>query len=246
MRSLCTSAEQQTHLERLLAYARTKELTGTQAWSALSKPQATKKFKMPDGSEQAYQFSREERDTYDLLRKATSTKLFERCCKTCSYCRRPVGNYGYGWHIEHVLPKLKYPSLAFDLANLTVGCVDCNMWKSAHVDKTVTAKTLLIINPVEPKFSYSEHLRYLQFSTESLSFTKYKCMSKKGIKTYQDLRFDLLERAQAVTSVDGLAAELHDRLSRAMSAGLTDPEGEELLSLLGTLRSSIYRRPMPI
>lgn len=245
MNSLCTSEEQKVHLRRLLAYVQTKELTGTQAWSALSRPQATKKFKLTDGSEPSYVFSKEERETYNVLRKATSKKLFDKCGKTCSYCRRQVGNYGYGWHIEHVLPKQKYPSLTFALDNLTVGCVDCNMWKSAHVDKTVTNKTLMIINPVELKFNYTDHLRYLQLSTESLSFTKYTRVSEKGIKTYDDLRFDLLERAQLVTSVDGLAAELHDRLTCAISAGLNEPEGDELLRLLGTLRSSIYRRPTP-
>lgn len=243
MKSLCTTDGQRTHLERLLVHVRKKELTGTQAWSAFSKPEATKKFKLPDGSEQSYGFSKEERDAYHVLRKASSRKLLERYGKACSYCRRPVGNYGYGWHIEHVLPKQKYPSLTFELDNLTVGCVDCNMWKSAHVDKTVRGKTLLIINPVEPSFNYADHLRYLQFSTESLSFTKYKRMSEKGRKTFEDLRFDLLERAHAVTSVDGLAAELHDRMTSAMSAGLSVPDGEEILRLLGTLRTSIYRRP---
>lgn len=245
MKSLCTTAGQLTPLERLLAHVRKKELTGTQAWSALSKPQATKKFKLRDGSELSYGFSKEERETYDVLRKAASRKLLERYGKACSYCRRPVGNYGYGWHIEHVLSKQKYPSLTFDLDNLTVGCVDCNMWKSANVDRTVKGKTLPIINPVEPSFNYVDHLRYLQFGTESLSFTKYKHVSEKGRKTFEHLRFDLLERAHAVTNVDGLAAELHERMSRAMSAGLSDPEGEEILKLLGTLRSSIYRRPVP-
>lgn len=243
MKSLCTIADHKSHLERLVTLVRTRELNGTQAWSAFSNPEALKKFTLKDGTTQAFNFSKEECKTFKVLRQATQKKLFEAYGRTCSYCRRPVGHYGFGWHIEHVLPKSKYGSLTFELSNLTIGCVDCNMWKGRRVDKKVENKTLPIINPIQPGFRYSDHLRYLQLCTEDLSFTKYLTKSELGKKTYTLLSFSELERAQAVNSIDSFAAALHERFSRAMSVEQANPDAQELLAFLGDLKSSIYRRP---
>ncbi|WP_128143353.1 HNH endonuclease [Janthinobacterium lividum] len=176
------------------------------------------------------------------MRQSLQKTLFEKYGRTCSYCRRPVGHYGISWHIEHVLPKSKYPSLAFDLVNLTVGCVDCNFWKGRRVDPKAINRKLSIINPLEPDFKYSDHLQYLQISTEDLSFTKYLVKKTPGPETYEKLSFAEIERSHAIDGLDPLTAALHERVMRVISDGLMDPNSQDLLTLLGELKSAIYRR----
>jgi uncharacterized protein (TIGR02646 family) len=242
MKSLCSDI-QRHHLLKLVRLVRDKTLSGTQAWTAFSVPQASKTFKLKDGSEKKIDFTLVERKTYQALREAVQLRLFQQYGRSCAYCRRPVGHYGYDWHIEHVLPKARYAAHTFRLANLTVGCVHCNRWKGASVDREVKQKILPIINPLEPGFQYSQHLRYLQLSTEEMSFAKYSPLSNLGTKTYILLRLDELERVHAVNSLDGSSAALHERLTRAMSVGLTHPEGQQFLALLSDLKSAVYRRP---
>lgn len=242
MKSLCSSA-QRAHLLTLVKYVRDKTLNGTQAWAAFAAPEVSKTFKLKGGKKKTVKFSQEECDTYEALREVVWTTLFQRYGRACSYCRRPVGHYGYDWHIEHVLPKAKYAAHTFRMSNLTIGCVHCNKWKAARVDRQVKRKILPIINPLEPGFQYSTHLKYLQLSTEELSFAKYSTISPTGKETYQLLRLDELEREHTVNSLDGPSAALHERFTRAMSVGLTHPEGEEFLTLLGDLKTAIYRRP---
>ena len=242
MRSLCTSPAQETHLARLLVLVQQKVLTGTQAWTAFSAPLSSRDFKLSDGTTRTFTFSLAERKAYSAIREAAQKKLFEQYGRACSYCRRPVGHYGYSWHIEHVLPKSAYRSYTFKLANLTIGCVDCNRWKGVRVDKHVKNKMLPIINPLSSGFKYSDHLRYLQIGTENLSFAKYLSRSPLGKKTFELLSFSELERAHAINSVDPLAAALHDRLTKAMSTSLNTQEGQEFLNLLSQLKSSIYGR----
>ncbi len=242
MKSLCTDT-QRPHLLKLVRLVRDKTLSGTQAWTAFSAPKPSQTFKLKDGRETTIEFSLGERKTYGALRDAVQSKLFQQYGRSCAYCRRPVGHYGYDWHIEHVLPKAIYGAHTFRLANLTVGCVHCNRWKGASVDRNVRHKVLPIINPLADGFRYSDHLRYLQLSTEEMSFAKYSPLSDSGKKTYDLLRLDELERAHAVNSLDGISAALHERLTRAMSVGLTTPEGQRFLTLLSELKSAIYHRP---
>ncbi|MDT8926010.1 HNH endonuclease [Pseudomonas taiwanensis] len=243
MRSLCTTAEQKEHLAKLLKLMRAKELNGGEAWSAFSSPAVSKTFTRKNAHWRTVNFTEDEVGTYKEIRKKVQEVLFERCLGCCAYCRRPVGHYGWAWHIEHVLPKSKYPSLAFKLANLTVGCVHCNQWKGARVDKKVSKRALPIINPIVPNFIYSSHLTYVQISTESLCFAKYSTHSGEGLKTYELLSFEELERAYAINGMHAPTAALHERLTRAMSAVLTSPEKRELVELLGGLKSSLYRLP---
>jgi len=242
MRSLCADAAQEKHLAKLIGLIRAKTLTGTEAWSSLSAPQSSKTFKLSNGTTKTVPFTPAERKTYNTLRQLTQKKLLAQYGRACSYCRRPVGHYGYSWHIEHVLPKSIYPSLTFKLSNFTIGCVDCNRWKGARVDKNVKNKKLLIINPLLPGFNYSNHLRYFQIGTEDISFAKYKPLSPEGIKTYDLLNLNEIERAHAINSVDPLAAALHERFTQAMSAGLNSSSSQEFLDLLSQLKTSIYKR----
>ncbi|WP_430391678.1 HNH endonuclease [Dyella sp. 20L07] len=242
MKSLCSAGER-SHLLKLMQLVQAGTLSGTQAWGAFSVPEASKKFMMPNGKTQEISFTRGERKTYEALRESTQIRLFQKYGRSCAYCRRSVGHYGYDWHIEHVLPKSKYPSHTFKLANLTVGCVHCNRWKGVRVDRFVENKVLPIINPVEAGFRYSQHLRYLHLGTEEISLVKYSPCSPQGSETYRLLSLEELERAHAIDSMDGVAAALHERLTLAMSAGSAGPKAEAFVELLAGLRSAIYRRP---
>ena len=49
----------------------------------------------------------------------------------CAYCEGRVNHVAYT-HIEHKLPKSKYPQLVCDWANLTIACPRCNTKKSDY------------------------------------------------------------------------------------------------------------------
>lgn len=243
MKSLCTDDSQRTHLLKLVNLVESKVLSGTDAWTAFAVPAETKTFKKKGEVPRTFQFSGEEVCTYQQLRRMVTQHLYKRNSGCCSYCRRPVGHYGWAWHIEHVFPKSQFPAHTFKLANLTVGCVHCNQWKGARVDRLIQRnRNFPIINPVVTNFRYSDHLRYLQVSTESLSFARYSTHSTEGRETYEKLSFDELERAHAIDGLNGTMAALHERINRAMGVGLSDDEGKEFLQLLSTLKSAMYRR----
>ncbi|WP_439890292.1 HNH endonuclease [Ralstonia sp. 25C] len=242
MNSLCTD-EQKEHLLKLTTLIGEEKLSGQEAWSAFSTPERFKKFKGKRPKTKRFVFAEAEVQTYKDLRQIVQNKLFERCGGSCSYCRRPVGHYGWAWHIEHVLPKSKYPAKTFLLSNLTVGCVHCNMWKGSKVDRQLRTQKLPIINPVEQNFQYSQHLNFVQIGTESLSFAKYFPRTPEGHKTYELLSFKELERALAINGLDGSAAALHERLTRGMQIGLGTTEGQQLAALLQRLKTSIYNLP---
>ncbi len=48
----------------------------------------------------------------------------------CNYCGVYV--YGPNLHVDHILPRSKYPELAFTPSNLQILCKDCNMRKGNH------------------------------------------------------------------------------------------------------------------
>lgn len=242
MNSLCTD-EQKRHLLKLTTLVSNKRLSGQEAWSAFSAPARSKKFKRKQQKTRSFTFSEAEVRTYKDLRQIVQNKLFERCGGSCAYCRRPVGHYGWGWHIEHVLPKSKYPAKAFSFSNLTVGCVHCNMWKGSKVDKQLRTRKLPIINPVELNFQYSTHLNFLQIGTESFSFAKYFPNTTEGRETYKLLSFKELERAHVINGLDGSAAALHERITRGMQIGLGTAEGQQFAALLQQLKTSIYNLP---
>jgi uncharacterized protein (TIGR02646 family) len=246
MKSLCTDDAQRIHIDKLVNLIQAKTLNGTQAWSAFAAPASSKKFTNKDPKTKVetvttVNFSSDECSTYKLIRQLVQRNLFEKFGRTCAYCRRPVGHYGISWHIEHVLPKSKYSSHTFDLANLTVGCVDCNFWKGRRVDLHVKNKKLPIINPLDPNFDYSSHLQYLQLSTEDISFTKYLIKKSPGQETYEKLNFAEIERAYVIDGVDPMTASLHERIMQVVSGGLVDPDAQDLITLLSELKSAIYR-----
>lgn len=242
MKSLCT-VEEEKHLLKLITLISEQKLSGQEAWSAFSAPKKSIKFKGKRQRAVNFTFTAEEVQTYKNLRQLVQNELFERCNGSCSYCRRPVGHYGWAWHIEHVVPKSKYPAKTFLLSNLTVGCVHCNMWKGSKVDKQLRTQKLPIINPTEVNFRYSTHLKFVQIGTESLNFSKYFPQTTEGQKTYELLSFKELERAHAINGMDGSAAALHERITRGVKIGLGTAGGQELVALLQQLKTSIYCLP---
>lgn len=243
MKSLCVGNEADD-LATLEEFVSSGQLTGTQAWAAFSDPHTTKVFEKKKVPPITITFTPLQVATYKKLRQTVQETLYARCRGSCAYCRRPVGHYGWAWHIEHVYPKSKYKALTFKLSNLTVGCVHCNQWKGSRVDRSLARGGVLpIIDPSAIGFRYADHLQYLQMSTESLHFAKYKSLSPSGESTYDLLSFSELERAYAIDGLNGTTAALHDRLTRAMGAGLSKEGGQEFTQLLADLRSAIYKQP---
>lgn len=242
MRSLCTTAAQKTHVDKLLKLVSGKTLNGGQAWAAFSAPARSKSFKRKGKPDLKVDFTAAEVATYKKLRQTVQKKLYERCAGHCSYCRMAVGHYGWAWHIEHVQPKAKYPAETFRLSNLTVACVHCNCWKGAKVDKHVVGKIMSIIDPSIKQFNYADHLHFVQLGTEDFAFSKYLPHSPAGCETYDKLSFSELERAHAINGLHGRSMGVHDRLSRLMQSGLSATDRGELVDFLADLKSSIYRK----
>jgi hypothetical protein len=240
--SLCDTSDQKKHLAWLAGHlsANPQVLNGTQAWTVFSSKASTVKL---SGKAADFQVSKEQRASFKAIKEATVKHLLARCGRACAYCRRPVGHYGYGWHIEHVKAKSADWRGTFDLANLVVGCVDCNYWKAARVDRASGARAPSIISPAAAGFSYPDHFRFVQLCTESLAFAKYLIQGAAGQATYDALRFDLIERCTAIDRLDAKSASLHERLSRVLTHAADDPEQAALVALLGKLRDHIYRAP---
>jgi len=235
MRSFCAEEVDRAALARLAKMLADGAITSGQAWSCFSQPDKLKKF-----GEQEVTFSVAEVKAYGAIRKLASSKLFEKFKGACVYCRRPVGRYGYSWHIEHVWPKALHPHKTFLMSNLAIGCVDCNRWKGVRVDKTA-AQALPIIDPTQPKFKYSSHLGYVQISTEDLHLIKYLAKDPLGEKTHELLNFAEIERFTLIDSMNGGLAQLHSELRRLLGAcDPEDPDDARLIDLLLKLRGSIY------
>lgn len=217
------------------------KLSGPEAWSVFSSP-GKKHVLKRQGNKILLQLTDVQKVAFKEIKAVVIKTLLERHRRACVYCCRPVGNYGYGWQIDHVKPKSKYRAGTFSMANLVVSCVDCNSWKGVHVDNQSGAERPVIIDPLGKDFDYAQHLRFVQLSTERFTFAKYVQLNEPGPTTYEKLRFDLIERSTLLNGIDARAADLHERLNRLMtkSAGLTDEA--TLLEVLSRLKEAIYRR----
>lgn len=77
----------------------------------------------PDLGEQKDDFYRSlrwRRLRYDFMKTAEST---------CNACGRSRANHGVVVHVDHILPRSKFPHLALEISNLQVLCEDCNLGK---------------------------------------------------------------------------------------------------------------------
>jgi 5-methylcytosine-specific restriction endonuclease McrA len=192
-----SSAKEQQVLRRLIAYIDAKTITPNNAWSCLSQPNKKKTFGTKAPTE--ILFSEEEVASLTALKGRVKARLEESSRRSCSYCKRPVGKHGYGWHIEHVRCKSKKHEDTFNLANLVLACVDCNMIKYQKVDSQATPYD--IIDPSMPGFTYGTHLRFTLLATEDICLLSYRPVSPEGRRTYTKLKFDTLERMELIKSL---------------------------------------------
>ncbi|KWA78305.1 hypothetical protein WL30_02675 [Burkholderia ubonensis] len=238
MMSLAKTDIEKDTLRRLLHYVDDETLTGTSAWTCFSSPRAEHVY---DEDEPPITFTTDERNSLKSLKKRVVERLERRNRRACAYCKRPVGNYGYGWNIEHVYPKASFPASTFSLQNLTIGCVDCNQWKAARVDKKTLAEGLTIIEPVANGFRYGDHINLVHIATEDICFIKYRPTSKAGKQTYEKLQFTDIERSTIIDSVNDDLAALHRRMNDLLASAQSGDSHTELVALLGQLKSNIYR-----
>lgn len=54
----------------------------------------------------------------------------KNCGAACQCCGARAGD-GIQLHVDHILPRYRYPHLSLELSNLQVLCGDCNMGKGA-------------------------------------------------------------------------------------------------------------------
>lgn len=218
--------------------ANPQKLNGTQAWAVFSSKNLKVTLTRGGGD---FTVSAARRASFKTIKEAVVEELLTRCGRACAYCRRPVGKYGYGWHIEHVKAKGDDWHGTFDLGNLVVGCIDCNYWKNINVDKKTATQKPSIINPAAQAFSYATHLRFVQLTTESLAFAKYLIKADPGQSTYDALQLELIERCTAINRMDDKTAALHERLTRVLTDAVDDAEHADLAALLAKLRAHIYK-----
>lgn len=220
-----TNTGEKALLMRLRDYISNAELTPNHAWACLSQPEKNKKF----GKKNPIEITFSDNDLAHLqsLKGKLIKKLEERSRRSCSYCKRPVGKHGYGWHVEHVFCKSKNQARTFDLDNLVLACIDCNMIKNQNVDRKSTAYD--IINPSAKNFDYSKHLNFVLLSTEDLCVLTYTAISDEGKSTYKKLKFDTLERMELINSMlpttENRIRDLDDAAARLAAISPDHPLG---------------------
>ena len=239
MKKLCNSEDETDVLKRLTDLIKDEKLSSTDAWTCFSKPQASHQFGKPPGP--PVTFSDAEQGALKALKKRLASHLASRERGACAYCKRPVGRYGFGWHLEHVYAKSRFPEKTFVLSNLTVGCIDCNKWKATSVDRASVEGGLGIIDPSARNFRYGQFLKYVHIATESLSFVKYLPQHPLGQETWTKLKFSEIERATLVDSMNAEMATLHNRVNHFLLDRDPSDEDDKLADLLRKLQGSIYR-----
>jgi hypothetical protein len=239
MKTLCKSNAETEVLKRLTDLINEGTLSGTNAWTCFSKPQASHQFGEPIVPPVV--FSDAERKSLKAIKERLVSHLVQRGRGACAYCKRPVGRYGFGWHLEHVYAKSRFPFKTFVLSNLTIGCVDCNRWKATSVDKTSTEGQLGIIDPTTKNFRYGQFLKYVQIATESLSLVKYLPQHPLGEQTWTRLMFSEIERNTLIDSMSAEMANLHDRLNDFLLDRDPSDADDEVATLLRKLQSAMYR-----
>ncbi|RKP52130.1 HNH endonuclease [Trinickia fusca] len=238
MKSLAKSAAESGALKKLSGLVTAGNLTGTEAWTCFSAAKTKQVFRK---GTLVVEFTAKQVEAMKGLKQRLVPELMQRSRRACAYCRRPVGRYGFAWHIEHVYPKADFDDKTFDLSNLTVGCADCNRWKGSRVDKKTKTNGLSIINPVANGFRYSDSLSLVHLTTEEVCFVKYTPRDAAGTSTYKALQFEEIERSTIVDSMNPSLADLHRRINDVLLDRADNPAHAELVTLLGKLKSNIYR-----
>lgn len=239
MRSLsnASGAAALTILESLIAK---KTLTAVDAWRVFSYPMNPVKLQKDQAAVKL--FNDAQSDALIALKEALRNTLDDRSDRRCVYCKRAKGNHGFSWHVEHILGKTRNPLLIFDLSNLAAACGDCNMIKNNSVDQSRTAYD--IINPNAKNFDYSSHLSFFQMSTEKLHVLRYKTHSNEGRATYKKLKFSVLERVEALESLDSEIFRMNQKIRNAIEYYVNlerDPKAE-IANFLDRLKTEMFSK----
>ncbi|MGF1878762.1 hypothetical protein L4D77_26200 [Photobacterium frigidiphilum] len=127
----------------------------------------------------------------------------------CCYCQRDLHKEtDRNKHIEHILPKSKFPLYMFDLTNLAISCVRCNSdQKLADIS---------FLNITEGDYSYcwcnipyqsrmykfvhpnldliQSHLKRKTFTIKDRIYYQYKPLSEKGLFHYDYFNLQFFEQ----------------------------------------------------
>ncbi|WP_397324933.1 HNH endonuclease [Pantoea agglomerans] len=205
-------------------------------WGCFSKPQLKKIIKDNTGKEHELTFSKLDVKGLKSIKGKLIKLLSSNCFNRCSYCKRPIGNYGWSWHIEHIKCKEHFRDLTFTLNNLTMACVDCNYRKASSIDAHNLSHK--IIDPNANNYKYSNHLKMNIFGTDSLIMLKFNKIDDIGIDTYEYLQFKKIEYSTTLrsinNSIDNLIMDIEKRIDSTQDTDFKD--------LLKNLKDRILER----
>ncbi|MDT3401217.1 hypothetical protein [Mucilaginibacter terrae] len=123
----------------------------------------------------------------------------EQCC----YCRRDMTDeFNMVIDIEHILPKIHFDELMFELFNLNISCKRCNMRiKKDRIDFLVDHTTIRnnLRQADQYKFIhpnidlYFDNIDYLMIVNNSKKMIKYLSKTDKGKYTYDYFELEKIE-----------------------------------------------------
>ncbi|MCU7369235.1 HNH endonuclease [Pantoea stewartii] len=231
------SDEEKTILRKIIDYTKNNINHRTSdIWGCFSKPQLKKIIKDNAENEHELTFSTLEVKGLKSIKKKLIKLLSSNCYNRCSYCKRPMGNYGWSWHIEHIKCKEHFRDLTFSLNNLTMACVDCNYRKSSRIDAYNLSHK--IINPNSKNYKYSNHLKMNIFGTESLIMLKFNKIDDIGTDTYEYLQFKKIEYSTTLRSINNSIENLIMDIEKKIGS----THDTDLESLLINLKDRILER----
>ncbi|MEZ8059524.1 HNH endonuclease [Vibrio splendidus] len=168
------------------------------------------------------------------FKKYIKNLVSERQGNYCCYCKRDFNKETERVkHIEHILPKSKFPAYTFDVTNLALSCVRCNsdrksddisflainmdFYKKKWSKKVYSSELYRFIHPNLENIDY--HLDVKVFTFDNRVYYKYKCLTEKAIYHYDyfDLKFfefESISKNQGISDKYkyGTSRELIDRL----------------------------------
>ncbi|WP_338585511.1 hypothetical protein [Pseudomonas sp. MAG733B] len=174
----------------------------------------------------------------ELIRKQLRTLLEKEQNYQCCYCRRPLLNSGYAKPIEHVLPRSKCVQHTFNLFNLVVCCVDCNLKKSNHIwslrEGEFTSEQEYpapesFDDLYHPRFhNYNEHIKFIRLQSNHHNISIYKGLTGQGKNLCANILTHLSQKEvfvngnpdlkEYITTIDQHTAETNTKADKAICA----------------------------
>ncbi|EPX2489588.1 TPA: HNH endonuclease [Klebsiella michiganensis] len=209
-------------------------------WSCFSRPELSRKISDNLGVKHDITFSKIEKDSLASAKIKLTKYLAKICLNRCSYCKRPMGNYGWSWHIEHVKCKQHHRNATFLLENFTLACVDCNYRKASGVDRPNRFSD--IINPNSVDFNYKNHLKMNIHGNEVILSLSFFIIDRLGSNTYELLKLKNLEYSTTLRSINQSIDILLGDIDRVLIEEPKDENEERLMSLLNELKTNLIER----